>query len=55
MNGLRDDVARGIENRRRLFTKVANSDRGHSAGVFDAGVSASMITEQKVLTDRQHR
>ena len=41
--------------RRRLVTRVANSDRGHGAGVLDAGVSASMITEQEVLTDQQHR
>ena len=41
--------------RRRLVTRVANSDRGHGAGVLDAGVSASMITEQEVLTDQQHK
>ena len=40
--------------RRRLVTTVANSDRGHGAGVLDARVSASMITEQEVLTDQQH-
>ena len=51
MQGLHDDVARGL----RLVTRVANSDRGHGAGVLDAGVSASMITEQEVLTDQQHR
>ena len=33
--------------RRRLVTRVAISDRGHGAGVLDAGVSASMITKQK--------
>ena len=53
MQGLRNDVARGV--RRRLVTRVANSDRGHGAGVLDAGVSASMITEQEVLTDQQHK
>ena len=41
--------------RRRLVTRVANSDRGHGAGVLDAGVSASMITKQEVLADQQHR
>ena len=46
MQLLRDDVARG---------RVANSDRRHGAGVLDAGVSASMITEQEVLADQQHR
>ena len=40
---------------RRLVTRVAKSDRGHGAGVLDAGVSASMITKQKVLADQQHR
>ena len=41
--------------RRRLVTRVANCDRGHGAGVLDAGVSASMITEQEVLTDQKHK
>ena len=41
--------------RRRLVTRVANSDRGHGAGVLDAGVSANMITKQEVLADQQHR
>ena len=35
--------------RRLLVTRAANSDRGHGAGVLDAKVSASMMTEQKVL------
>ena len=33
---------------------VANSDRGHGAGVLDAGVSASMITKHEVLADQRH-
>ena len=32
--------------RRRLVTRVANGARGHGAGVLDAGVSASMITNR---------
>ena len=31
---------------RRLVTRVANGARGHGAGVLDAGVSASMITNR---------
>ena len=30
-------------NKRPSVTRVANSDRGHGAGVLDAGVSASMV------------
>ena len=46
---------RGSWTRRRLVTRVANSDRGHGTGVLDAGLSASMITEQEVLTDQQQK
>ena len=48
---------RGLRSRtrRRLVTRVADSARGDSAGVLDAGASASMNTKQEVLSDQQHR
>ena len=48
-------VMQARASRRRLVTRVANSARGHGAGVLVAAVGASMITKQEVLADQQHR
>ena len=47
MQGLRDDVARGLDD--------GWSQGSRTVTVLDAGVSASMITKQEVLTDQQHK
>ena len=46
-----EDPVQGL--RRRLVTRVANSDRGHDAGVLDAGVSASMVLKDGARPQRQ--
>ena len=38
-----------------IWSSPKNSDRGHGAGVLDAGVSASINKKQEVLTDQQHK
>ena len=48
VQGLRDD-ARGLDD--CCSQRVANSARGSGAGVLDAGVSASMITNRTRSAD----
>ena len=50
MQGLRDDVARGLDDGWSQVSRTVTVDTA-----LVAGVSASKITKQEVLADQQHR